>query len=620
MAAVAMRRDLRWWKADEHAVATALWSYQKRLEEAQDQMRTTQLLYARLYGGTMMQGLRPGAYSSARDDSKIKLNVIQSVIDTITAKIGQARPVPQFLTSGGDYQLRRKAEKLNKFGRGLLLSSTPRTRSFYQLSRLILRDGCIFGTGYGKVFAQDKRVCTERTYPWELFVDDAEAYYGEPRTIVQRRFIDRDVLLERFGGRKGSRLYDLITKAKRAPDDAIGRDSTADQIETLEAWRVRSGPKASDGRHVISIQNGTLVEEEWKRERLPFVTFRWNEPIAGWHGRGLVEELIPIQFEINVLLQKIQRAFHLLGVTKVILDTSSGVPSTHITNDIAIIKIAPGSRAPMVVAPSVVNPEIFMHLRWLVERAYDMPGVSQLSASAKKPAGLDAGVAIREVSDIESERHILPGQRYEDLHMDTVRVGLDVVREIDGFTVDVPDRNAKVEIAWKDVKLEDTAYVLQCFPSSLLPHTPAGRLQRVQELMGSGLIPKERGLELLGAPDLEEMESTQTAGRRACRSRIEKMLDMHEDGYEYVSPEPGDDLESTIAMCNATYLDEREKGAPEEVLAELRRYRDDASAMVQAMKAPAPSANGAAAGDAAAVAGAAAPMAPPMNVPEMAAA
>lgn len=574
-----IRRDLRWWRAHPDELARVLWSYQKRLEENQQQMRDTQLLYARLYGGVRVDGLRPGSYSTTRDDSRIKLNVIQSVIDTISSKIAQARPVPQFMTSGADYKLRRKAEKLNKFGRGLLMSSTPRTRSFYRQGRLIFRDGCIFGTGIGKLYAQDKRICTERTYPWELFIDDAEAYYGEPRTVVQRKFIDRDVLLERFGGKAGSRAHTAITKAKAAPHDELGRDATADQLEVLEGWRVPSGPDAKDGRHGIAIREFAFLDEKWTRERLPFVVFRWNEPIAGWWGRGLAEELIPIQFEINVLLQKIQRAFHLLGVAKVILDTSSGVPTTHITNDIAIIKIAPGSREPIVLAPSVVNPEIFLHLRWLVERAYDLPGVSQLSASGKKPAGLDAGVAIREVSDIESERFILPGQRYEDLHMDAVRVGIDEARNIDGFTVDVPDRNAKAEIAWKDVSLDDEAYVLQCFPSSLLPQTPAGRLQRVTELTAAGYIPKERALELLGAPDLEEMESTQTAGRRAVRSRIEKMLDGELD--DGVAPEPGDDLQATISMVNAALLDEREKGAPEDVLERLRQYRDAALGLVE---------------------------------------
>lgn len=255
-------KDLRWWKGEKADVPSMLFAYRERLDESQRTMRAQQLLHARLYGGVTISGLRPGSYSSVRDDSRIKLNIIQSMVDTAASKIAQARPAPQFLTSGADYKERRKAARLNKFGKGMLHASTPRSPSFYEIAPRLFRDGAIFGTGIGKIFTRDKRVCTDRVYPWEIWLDDAEMYYGDPRTVVQRKFVDREVLLEQFGGDKRSAAYQAITKAKAAPENDIGRDSTADQVEVLEGWRLPSGETAKDGRHVIALENICLSHEE----------------------------------------------------------------------------------------------------------------------------------------------------------------------------------------------------------------------------------------------------------------------------------------------------------------------------------------------------------------------
>lgn len=564
-------QDLRWWRADKGAVALALWSYRFRIAERQKDQERRFLTNARLYGNMNIIGLRPATYSLRMDDDRMRLNVVQSVIDTAASKIASTRPAPQFLTSGADYDLRRKAEKLNKFGKGLLHAS-----DFYKIAPQLFRDGAIFGTGIGKIFTQDKRIRCERVYPWEIYLDHQESFYGAPRTLVQRKFIDRDVLLDVYGSGR-TKARDAILAASVAPESDIGRDPLCDQVEVLEAWHLPTGPDAGDGRHVIALNDYPLLDEEWTRDRLPFVFYRWDEPVTGFWGRGAAEMLAPIQYEINVLLQKIQRAFHLLGVPRVFIDAGSGVPKAHVTNDIgAIIQVNPGASPPQVVAPATVNPEIFNHLNWLVQRAYEQVGVSEMSAASRKPAGLDSGAALREFDDIESGRFVLPARRYEDLHLDAVRVGLDEAREIRGFSVDVPDKNAKIEVRWADVSLDDSAYVLQCFPSSLLPQQPAGRLQRVSEMIASGMLTKEQGVELLEAPDMEDMGNALTAFRKRVRMALASML----DGGAYVPPEPFFDLATCVEMARSTYLEEQIRGCPEDRLELLRRFIEESMALM----------------------------------------
>jgi hypothetical protein len=543
------------------------------------------LRYARLYGNSEILGLSFNEYTRRRSDERLALNVIASCIDTATAKIAKNKPAPQFLTNGADYDTRRKADKLNKFGKGLLHVSNA-----YRSGPAIFRDACTFGKGWVKVYSEGKRICAERTFPWELLFDDCEAMYGAPRTLIQRKFVDRAVALEAWGGETRKRKAAILDSSP-AEKDAPGRDKLADQIEVFEAWHLPSGKNAGDGRHVICVERGVLFDEAWSRDHFPFATYTLEDPIAGWWGIGMAERLVGIQYEINTLLRKIQETMRRFS-TMVIVDSAANIPKPHFNNAIGNILTVPGmDKAPVVVPPQTVHPEMFEQLDRLYQRAFEEVGVSALSARSQKPAGLDSGVALREYNDIESERFVIAGQRYEQFYMDIVRLGIEEARAIPGFTVDVPDRREKVEIAWKDVRLEEAGYVLQCFPASLLPQTPAGRLATIQELLGAGLLSPDAAMDLLDFPDLEDAMGGINAGRNAVRSRVAAML----DGGEYKSPEPFDDLQAIVTMVPRVYLEERERGCPEDRLEMLRDYVEEAQALLdqaaQAAAPPAPAAD-----------------------------
>jgi hypothetical protein len=563
--------DLRWWKAKDADVGKALVCAAHVLEERLAPRHKLFLQYARMYGNREIAGLGLRSYAEAKLGERLTMNVVASCIDTATAKVAKNKPAPQFLTSGADYAFRRKAEKLNKFGKGLLHQA-----GVYNSGATIFRDACIFGTGFAKLYAEGKRVCAERVFPWEILVDDVEARYGRPRQLVQKKYYDRMVLLELFGDTEERR--DAILRAGKDDDaryrDDLGRDKDSDQVCVYEGWRLPSSKKAKDGRHVIAIEGIELFDEVWTRPAFPFAKYTLEEPVAGYWGVGMAERLIGIQLEINRLLQKIQRAFHLLGVPRIILPAGAGVPKTHLNNEVgAIITVNGGlDQAPTVIAPQTIHPEVFAHLDRLHSRAFDEVGISQLSASGTKPAGLNSGIAIREVSDIENDRFVIASRRYEEWHIDIVRRGLEIVRGIKGFSVDVPGRTDKLEIGWKDVDLDESAYILQCFPASLLPQTPAGRFERVQELYGAGFIDQDTAMELLDVPDLEESSNSRLASIRAIRARVSAML----DGGDYIAPEPFDNLQLIVAWVPRVYLVEREHGCPEERLQALRDYIEEA--------------------------------------------
>lgn len=574
----------RWWLADKECVGDRLFSYYDRLrQKVGNAWRERFVTWARLYNNSRILGLGPTQYTARVDDASMRLNLIGAVIETLLSKISSSRPAPQFLTSGADYKLRRKTKKLNKFGKGTLHQTKT-----YEIAPMILLDALVFGTGIEKVFGdhEEQRLCGERVFPWELLLDPIECWYGQPRTWVQRKYVERDVLLERFGGNGRSQVARAIRDATKASADDLGRDLTSDQVLVLEAWRLPSSSKAKDGRHIIAIQGCVLRDEPWTRERAPFAVFRWREPLVGFWGTGVAESLMPTQFELNTLLQKIQKAFALVGVPRVLLDEASGIPKEHITNDIgAILRYRAGSNPPVVIAPQTIHPEVFAQVDRLWARGFEQEGVSQMSAAASKPAGLDSGEALREYGDQTSERFVAQMRRWETFHMDVVRISLDEVRSMGGVRVDVPDRNAKDEVDWKDVSLEDNAYVLQCFPMALLPQQPAARQQRIEELTEAGWFTRDEAMELMDFPDMEEAVESATAPRTSIRQRIDRMLD-----GEYIAPEPFDVAQGpqspAITMVLAAYLVERERGCPDNILQLLRDWLEACDALLNPPQAP----------------------------------
>ncbi len=158
-------------------------------------------------------------------------------------------------------------------------------------------------------------------FPGELFVDHVDGFYGQPRNFYQRKFIDRQVLMRLFPD-----FSDEIRQASRTTDNIDYANTTlVDQIEVLEAWHLPSGEGATDGRHVICISNATLLDEPWEKGSFPFVFVRWTDPMLGFWGEGVCADIQGMQVEINKLLMKIQRAFHLMSVPRIYVENGSKI-------------------------------------------------------------------------------------------------------------------------------------------------------------------------------------------------------------------------------------------------------------------------------------------------------
>jgi hypothetical protein len=570
---VADNYDYYWWKKPKSELHEAIWPYLAKLSQNQGYRSDLNLRNMRLYANTDLAGL--GAYSYTRMQTSntnlntYSYNVVKAVIDTLTAKITKQKPKPMFLTTNGDWSLKRKAKKLNQFIEGQFYSM-----KFYAKMAVAFKDSCMWGTGIVKLFEKDGQVVAERVFPDEITIDDVESYYGEPRQLHQSKYIHKEVLKAMFPG-----LTNYINEASRNHTGEVSNNENTEMVLVRESWHLPSKKGGTDGLHCITISNKTLFSEKWDKDYFPFIFLRKDLNPVGFWGRGSAENLTGIQLEISKLLKTVQVSTHLMLVPKLYVDAASKIVSAHLDNKIGGV-IRYSGKAPVEGTLGQVPQQLFTQIENLYNKAFEQEGISQLSVNSQKPAGLNSGKALRTYNDIESERFQDVATRYQDAFLDAVPMIIDIIKGIyerqGEYSVKIPGKKFMDKIDWKDVSLEEDQYTLQMFPTSALSQNPSARLAEVQELLQAGFLSKEWGQKLLDFPDLEQYYSFTNSPIDDIERTIEYMVDKE----EYLAPEPFSNLQLGIQMMQLAYNYYKVENAPENVLELMRVWMDDANAML----------------------------------------
>lgn len=567
----------RWWTADKKEQHTHIFQTVKMLETRQNYRTLANIRHARLYANLEVLGVYAGIYTAPVNDyvlpNRLSLNVIKSCIDTAAARIAKNKTRPLFLTEGGDYNLQKKAKQLTKF-----IDGGFDDMGLYEHKQMTFTDSGVFGTGALKFYKDVKagKVACERAIIEELLVDDADALYGKPSVLYQRRLVNKDVLKELF-----PKFKDKIEYASNGIAQAYNSDMVKNLVKVVEAWHLPSAHGSDDGYHTICIDNATLLVEPYEYDCFPFVFERWTPRLVGFFGMGIAEELIGLQMAINRTLRDIQESMRLFAVPRVFVANNSQVNLNGINNDIASIIKYSGTQPPIFHTPQAMAPDVYQHLWMLYSKAFEIVGVSQMSATAQKPAGLNSGVALREYNDTTSERFQIVEQRREQSFLEAARLYIQMTKDLarDGVKVQVKvsDQGSMQTIRFNDIDLDADAYLLRAFPTSILPTQPAAKLQKVVELMQAGIFDKDTGFDLLDFPDLEATTSRLLSPRKI----VLHMLDRIVDSGVYEVPEPYMNLSLAQSLSQQYYLDAKNRGVPEDRLELIRRYIDDARLQIE---------------------------------------
>ena len=572
-----------WWDADKDKVHRRLIDYVATVESAQAETyeRFVQLEY--LYDpfspgideGYDANG--PGPISVGPEACVIE-NVAASNVDTVFALISTQKVRARFMTDGGTWSEQRRAKSLEFYTEGL--------SKLLELDRVASRaykDAEKKGTCFVKVWPDFKlkKVRVERILPDDIIVDEAECRGGaEPRQIHHRMFVSRVKLQREF-----PKYADQIGNVQKGANGfgprywAQYRPMERDDVVAIESWYLPHGDKDGDyyvpGRHTICVDGADLLDEEYHDHHFPIAKAVWVER-DGFFGISLIERIAGHQRHLNKSNWQIDRYIDQYAVPTQFVpmaDARLAVATINRVGTVVPYKIAP----PKTVIPQAVSPDILNRRADVKTSAFEETGVSQTAAMARKPAGIESGVGLREYRDQTTIRHAPQEQEFERFSLRVKWLALHACKQLgDERAPKVLHKTyrGKRKLGWKDVDMD--LLKVQIEAASNLSRTPAGRLQQALEWAQAGVISIDEWRMISRHPDLEAVMSRYTSQQEDIERCIEEIF----DGAVDIVPEPYQNLKMGIDMFEKAYNFAKNEDADEETCETLRQWIDIAAYML----------------------------------------
>jgi hypothetical protein len=526
-------------------------------------------------------------------------NPVPNALDTLIADATKDPVRAMFLTVGGTWDQRRTAEKLTAACGWVF----DRQKVLPKMRRAAL-DALVTGCGWLRpVEGIDGSITIERIYPGDVLVDDRACVDELPREMFLRRWVDRGMLWELYPDAR-----QMIEEAGNASDRyawALNNphSPTADVIELIEAWHlpsyqpfIRDGQEhvAGDGHWALAIRTGgesrggILDHAPYDRPTFPVVGLRALPPSRGYWGLPLIDRPAASGLDLNKLYQRIAEMLHRIAVSRVYVDEDSGVRGADLKNTIGAV-IRYRGRPPVFDTPVAASPELYQHSERLEANVFKDTGISEMSATSVKPAGLLSGRAIRVARETQTLRHVcfadeiaaaycLLAMRWAEAE---AQASEDDPQRRTPYEVD----GCQDEIDWRKASRDLDSMVTTPRPTSGLATTPAARAEDLENVTAGILSPLD-ALRLSRDPDFESIREERLASENRLRQLLGRML----DGGTYEAPDPEMDLARGVELALAKIHAAAVQGCPASRIDMVRRWRTDAMEKLKQATAPPPGA------------------------------
>lgn len=529
-------------------------------------------------------------------------NVIQSITDTSVSRLVQNRVRPLILTENGDATQQQQAQSLQKVIEGTFWDA----KIYGELGQHVCFDGHIYDAGGVKVYPDfaGKRLVLDRVDPSKFMVSRRESRLGQPRSGYYYDAIDRSELLAQFRD-ADPRVIQAIMDAPVAPDGISHREKNedfVDDIEIMEAWHLpsssvdRTDPKSwgigedgeydprldpgHDGRRVLCIEGMTLIDEPWP---FPYFPIAWFKPLPkrrSYWSRSVPEVLAGAQLLLNNIDANIDEIMHFHSHPLLVVWRNAKLNTAKITNSNKSIleSNVPPQQALYHVVPQAVPAEYITRQDRIIAWAEKQWGLNDMAMSATKPAGIEHAPALEHLSDELSARHTVRNRAWELFHTDLGQLVIDGHRMLadyckrnkeDYSVVFGGDRDLE-QIDWEKADLGQAVYRVKCWPTNLLPNTPAARANKLIEWMQAGLITAEQAMENTDHPDTEAILGNFIYKRKNIEKKIEKLLGGAK--FETCMPNPYMDLKLCVTIASNKLNELESKGYDETALDKLRNW------------------------------------------------
>ena len=447
--------------------------------------------------------------------SAIQENVIASCIETLCSKIASQKVRPFFNTVNGTFKEMQVARQAQIF-----FDQLYEENDVNNVVSNAFKSACIFDKGVTKI-SDDGITCR---LPWNVFVDPREVSYKQITMVAEKLPKTPGRLLELKYGIKADRNLDYTVY------------EYYDVMEHTKAIYVREMNK--------------VVTSKYEPNTIPYLFIYYSDPIKSNTSQSVVDQLYGIQMQIDEILSVIKDSVQMNPGMTLLVPRSSNIRTNMLSNrtgQIIQYDPIPGQTAsPITYATNdIISAQFVQLLDKLKNDAYEMIGISQLSATSQKPEGLNSGVALSTMEDIESDRFETQLNNVIRLYVDIAKTCLDIFPPNKDI---LPQDLVHANIKWADIIEARNNMKIQFSAAQSLSKDPSEKLKQLTALANAGIIPQSHIATLMELPDLQSGYTIANNAFNAVYTFIDDVIDNGVPEYipEYLPTDKGGLLESEI--------------------------------------------------------------------------
>lgn len=404
--------------------------------------------------------------------SAIQENIIASCIETLGSKIASQKVRPFFNTINGTFKEMQVARQAQIF-----FDQLYEENNVNSVVSEAFKSACIFDKGIVKI--SDEGISCR--LPWNVYVDPKEVSYNQITYVAEK--------LPKTPGRLLRTKYGISKNVDNKLDYTV-----------WEYYDVLEHKKA------LWVQELDYVKiEEYQPNIIPYLFIYYSNPIKGNTSQSVVDQLYGIQMQIDDILTVIKDAIQMNPGMTLFVPKTSNIKTNMLSNRTGqIIQYDPipnQSGSPISYATSdIISAQFVELLDKLKNDAYEIVGISQLSATSQKPEGLNSGVALATMEDIESDRFETQLNNVIRLYVDIAKACLDIFPPDDNI---LPPETIRANIKWGDIVEARNNMKIQFSAAQSLSKDPSEKLKQLTALAQAGVIPQSHIATLMEIPDLQ---------------------------------------------------------------------------------------------------------------------
>lgn len=427
------------------------------------------------------------------------INVIKSCVDSVVSDISTAKPRPFINTVKGSYKTVKIAQQLQIFFDYIFSEE-----SVYLKNCDALRDACVFDSGY--IYIDETTLSVINIRPWNVYTDPNERDKKQVYVVFPNSSIDD--------------LPEYVEKELNKSEKGLLH------INYGLYYNIKLGVKA------LTINGEVRKIWDFNSKKVPVLRIMYTEPIASDHCLSIADMLVGLQKEINILSRTIALAAKKNPAQTVLLQNASNIAVGELNNEIGNIiqynaESSSGSSPVTVVTPSFISDQYDAIRSRDIELAYNLVGKSQIAASGKKEAGIDSGIAIATLADLQSERFQILLNNFISLFTEEAKLMTEL--GMGNETLITPSRY-ELKLTWNDVREDYLKMRIEFSSIDALSKDPSERLKQLQGLAQSGVIPASQIPALLEIPDINRGFSAANNGYNCAMSIIDACI--YDDKYD----------------------------------------------------------------------------------------